>query len=208
MIILSNLEAKLYNIFLEPFLKNLKLKVAQIVGRYELNPVIDICCGTGAQVNYLQAGGRRSFGVDLNSGMIRYATTKYKSPRFLVADARRLPLKDNYFGAAILSFALHEKPEKERKSIINEALRSLKPDGLIFIVDFENPWDKKSSAGALLRNFIERLAGKEHYRFGQDFLKKGGLSALLKRLGLVTIERYHFPWAATVLVVVRRLNQS
>ena len=198
--------ARLYDILLEPFLKNMKRKVAQIVARFELNPVMDICCGPGAQVNFLKVAGLNAFGTDLDWSMIRYASTKYRNSSFFVADARELPLKDNSIGAVLLSFALHENPERERKNIIREAMRTLKPDGIIFIVDFNNPWDLKSRAGAFVRNLIERLPGKDHYQNGREFLKTGGLSAFLNRVGLVEIERYHFPLAASALVAARRKN--
>jgi len=186
----TNLMAQLYDFFLEPFLMNCKKRVAHVLHQYKLAPAIDICCGTGTQVKFLQALGIPSFGLDLDKGMIHHASKKSKIQSFLVADACHLPLRDSSFGAAILSFALHEKPEEERKIVINEALRILRPEGIILILDFENPWDKPSRWGAFLRQAIERLAGKNHYRLSQEFLRKGGLSAFLKRVNLGESERH------------------
>jgi len=66
-----------------------------------------------------------------------------------------------------------------------EARRVLASGGRFIAVDFENPWSFKSKVGALAVRAVERLAGGEHYRNGQDFLSRGGLRAFLQESGFV-----------------------
>ena len=70
-----------------------------------------------------------------------------------------------------------------------EARRVLTREGRIIILDFENPWNWPSRVGHMVISGIERLAGKEHFRNGRQFLLKGGLRAFLPEHDLRVLER-------------------
>jgi hypothetical protein len=50
---------------------------------------------------------------------------------------------------------------------------------------------------------IERMAGKEHFRNGRQFLQQGGLRSLIQQNGIEEIERHDIELAHTSVVVAR-----
>lgn len=193
----------LYDWGLEPFLRNIKKKVAHILSRFDLFPVLDICCGSGVQCYRIGGNGKSVFGLDVDSGMIRYAASKYPLIPFLCADAVKIPFKDSSLRGAILSYALHEKSPETRTKMLEEVRRILHPEGKIVFVDFEAPWSSISRMAKLYIYWIEKMAGKDHFRNGRQFLKDGGLRFFIRRHGLEEIERYDVELAHTSIVVAR-----
>jgi ubiquinone/menaquinone biosynthesis C-methylase UbiE len=55
-------------------------------------------------------------------------------------DSAALPLESASYDRALLFFLLHEQPEDVRRATIAEALRIVKPDGRIVIVDYHRPY--------------------------------------------------------------------
>lgn len=122
---------------------------------------------------------------------------------FVCGDAVQLPFKNGSVQAASISFGLHDKNPETRKAVMKEARRVLGPGGKLIAVDFEKPWNAKSRVGALFVWAIERLAPREHYRNGREFLKSGGLRAFLRANGLVEVERRDIEAGALAIVVAR-----
>jgi len=79
----------------------------------------------------------------------------------------------------------------------------LSPDGKIVFVDFETPWNKKSRMACLYIYGIERLAGKEHFENGRQFLRQGGLSSFMQQHEVEEIDRHNVELAHTGIVVAR-----
>ena len=193
----------LYDWALEPALKNMKKKVAECISHFGIYPVLDICCGSGVQCYYIIRDGDRVYGLDLDVRMIHYAASKYPRIPFVCADAVDIPIKDSSFGGVILSYALHDKLPGIRSKIIREVRRVLSPVGRIVFVDFEVPWNRKSRIASLYTYGIERMAGKNHFRNGRQFLHQGGLRSFIRNHGLEEIERHDVEAAHTGIVVAR-----
>jgi ubiquinone/menaquinone biosynthesis C-methylase UbiE len=75
---------------------------------------------------------------------IQLKNLKWKLPprtpaRLLRMDSTALSLPDARYDWVLLFFLLHEQPEAERAKTIREALRVLKPDGKLVIVDYGKP---------------------------------------------------------------------
>jgi len=75
---------------------------------------------------------------------IQLRTLKWKLPprtqtRLLRMDSTALHLPDAQYDHVLLFFLLHEQPVAERAKTIAEALRVLKPDGTLVIVDYGPP---------------------------------------------------------------------
>jgi ubiquinone/menaquinone biosynthesis C-methylase UbiE len=191
----------IYDGFLEPLLHQVRKKVRNVIIKNDLFPVLDFCCGPGAQVRWLAGPGRFSCGLDINLGMLKYAAGRREDIPFVCADAAEAPFRTAAFRAIVVSFALHEKPAEMRPRLLAEAKRLLGPAGRIVLVDFEKPWDKASRLAYLYVWLIERLAGNDHFRNGRDFLAKGGLRALLGENRFREVERHDIP-AGTCAVVV------
>lgn len=193
----------LYDLFLEPPLRSIKKRVAQFISRFDLYPVLDLCCGSGVQCYRIIGNGEGVYGLDLDAGMIHYASSKYPRIPFMCADAAHIPVKDSILKGVILSYALHDKLPETRTRMLREARRVLIPEGKIVLVDFEEPWNKKSRVASLYIYGIERLAGKEHFENGRQFLEQGGLSSFIQEYKLQEIDRHDVEMAHTGVVVAR-----
>lgn len=193
----------LYDFVLETFLRGIKGRVTEYLNKYGLFPALDICCGTGVQCQRIGKVNRSIYGLDWDFKMIKYAASKYPGLSFMCANAVQMPLKTSCLKGAVISYSLHDKPQKIRMKILEEVDRILRPDGKIVFVDFELPWNRKSRMGWLLTTGIERMAGKEHFGYGRQFLDQGGLKAFIKQNGLVEIDRHDVEPANTSIVVAQ-----
>ena len=178
--------ARFYDFTIERLVRSVRRSAGSMA---KPSPVLDICCGTGVQTRHIVDRGGEVAGLDLDDRVLRYARLKYRSLPFVQGDAGLLPFRSGIFGAAVISFALHDKPPDFRSTMIAEVKRVLKPAGNVVLVDFENAWDRKSRWGGRLTHLIERMAGGEHYRNGRQFLLEGGLQAFIPKNGLVEMER-------------------
>jgi ubiquinone/menaquinone biosynthesis C-methylase UbiE len=191
----------LYDGLLEVLLRSIKSKTAELVGGTGLSPVLDICCGTGRQAELAARGGQLSVGLDINPRLMKYAASRRPEVPFVCGDAAQPPFRASSFPAVIISFALHDKPPEIRPLILNEAKRLLAPEGRMFLVDFEPPWNKNSRRASFYVALIERLAGRRHFRNNRDFLRRGGLRALLAENGLTELERHDLEAGACAILV-------
>lgn len=198
-----SLNPLIYEWTIEPLLNRIKQKVARLVFRYDLSPVLDLCCGTGKQGHFIDLGGNRVCGLDLSFRMLSYARKKYPAIPFICADAACLPCRSGVFKGIILSYALHEKPEKIRQKIIEECRRLLRPGGKIIFVDYDNPWDRLSRFGGVFTWLIERAARGDHYKNSRQFLAKGGLSSFIRDNGLFEVKSYDLNLGSSRLVVTQ-----
>jgi 2-polyprenyl-6-hydroxyphenyl methylase/3-demethylubiquinone-9 3-methyltransferase len=97
--------------------------------------IADIGCGVGTQTLMWAAGGHRARGVDISSPLIELARQRAQvqpvSAEFFVASATELPLADQSCDLVLVSELLEHLPDWE--SCIREALRILRPGGVIYI---------------------------------------------------------------------------
>ncbi|MCK5171075.1 MAG: class I SAM-dependent methyltransferase [Bacteroidales bacterium] len=158
--------AKLYDFLLYPFLNKIRKKTAKIV--IQLNPesVIDICCGTGNQLEYLKNTDIKLTGIDLSPAMLKVA----KHIDCYEQDARDIHFPDNSFDLVMIQLALHEKSFDDQKMIIDEASRIIRNNGHLLIVDYEIN-EKTKSYSRYVINAIEFMAGKEHFRNFKEYHK-------------------------------------
>ena len=108
-------------------------------------------------------------------------------------DATRTGLKAGSFHVIIISFAIHEKDRNTQETMVNEAYRIMKKNGLMLIVDFV--FDERTTLpGKLGITLMERMAGKEHYGNFKRYIQNKGFSTLIKpeKFELVKSERKLF----------------
>ncbi len=197
----------IYDGILEPPLNRIRNKVRNLIIKNGLFPVLDLCCGPGAQAHCLAGEGRLSCGLDINLAMLKYAARRRKKIPFVCADAGQTPFQPATFKGIVISFSLHEKPVSLRPRLLAEGIRLLAPHGRLVLVDFERPWDGASRRAHLYVGLIERLAGKEHFRNGREFLAEGGLRAFIRKNNLEELERYDIS-AGTCAIVVAKPKES
>ena len=144
--------------------------------------VLDVGCGTGADlVPYYQAGCE-IHGVDLSPAMIEVARRKFDDGVDLrCGDAAALPYPDGSMDLVMTSLTLHEMSVCHRDAVFDEMVRVLCEGGRLLLNDFM-PGPYAFPAGWGVRAFIlilEIMAGREHYRNGREFLRRGGLASLV-----------------------------
>lgn len=176
--------APVYDLFLDPFLKPVHKRIVSLARGREARRCVDLCCGTGALACRLGRSGLFCVGVDLSGDMLFRATRKQCSgTRFLHGDAAASGLREEGFDLVSICFALHEKSEPLRLSILAEALRLLAAGGVLIVVDYFGP----GKGGRLVRTLastVERVAGPKHYRNFKNYMARGGLIPLLGQCGI------------------------
>lgn len=172
-----------YETLVDPLLRDLRKFTPEFSGMKAGDRVIDVCCGTGAQVLEYGRRGIIATGIDSSPDMLQTAARNRMrqgaaNVSFQLADATNLPFPDGYFNYATVCFGLHDKEKPIRYQIISEMKRTVKQDGALILIDFQVPLPR--NAWAVFARGIEFLAGGAHYRGFKDYLANGGLQDILK----------------------------
>lgn len=109
--------------------------------------VIDIGCGSGIFSRLWLELGARLVGIDESSEMLSIAQKKDDQGLYRVMDMHELDYPDDYFDAAVSSFALEFT--KDPAKVVSEARRVVKPGGSVLIGTI-------SSEGAYGKDYIAR----------------------------------------------------
>lgn len=111
----------------------LRLKARQ--GSCPLLDVLDIGCGAGTQSLLWSEAGHRYVGIDINEPLINLARKRSAehglNHRFEVASATELPFPEASFDICVMPELLEHVPPWD--DCLREAMRCLKPDGLLYI---------------------------------------------------------------------------
>ena len=95
--------ASIYDFILYPFLNKTRQKTAKIINQLNPESLIDICCGTGNQLKYLNHTKIKLTGIDHSEVMLKAA----KNLNCYNQDAREIQFPDKYFDMALIQLALH-----------------------------------------------------------------------------------------------------
>jgi ubiquinone/menaquinone biosynthesis C-methylase UbiE len=172
-----------YSTIIDPFLRDIRIFISKFSGIKPGSNVLDVCCGTGDQVFYWAEEGMDAFGADFNPNMIRLAQNDKrnkgaKNVFFRIGDATKLPFEDGFFDCVSISLALHEMEKSVRDKVVSEMKRVVKKKGKLIFTDFQVPFSQKLYGYII--NAIEYLLGHSSYEFFKDYVKRGGLPAILK----------------------------
>ena len=193
--------AKLYDLLLYPFLNKIRKKTAKII--IQLNPksVIDICCGTGNQLEYLKNTDIKLTGIDLSPAMLKVA----KHIDCYEQDARDIQFSDNSFDLVMIQLALHEKSFDDQKMIIDEASSITRNNGNLLNVDYEiNEKTKPYSRNVI--NAIEFLAGKEHFKNFKEYHKNECTNKLISNNVFLLEKKVLIAGKSMALQIYRKTN--
>ena len=177
--------ARWYDPIFDKLLGGLRELVARVAAPHEGLVVLDIGCGTGAQITIYDNAGCQVHGIDLSEPMLEIARSKLDQRAVIsVGDALQIPYADQTFDLVISSLFVHQLKPGQRAGMLEEALRVLKPAGKLVLVDFHHE-DRRTLPGKLTYIFIsiiEFFAGWEHYSNSRDFLARGGIPDLAANL--------------------------
>lgn len=169
--------------------------------------VLDVGCGTGSDLQLYARSGCRVYGVDVSPAMLKMAEKRLGSEADLrLGSAARLPFTADGFDLVMASYTLHEIEPGERSAMVAEMKRVAKPEGRILITDFlAGPYRAlRGWVHTTVRYMYERLAGGEHFRNGREFLRRGGLDALVAGSGLKVSEAYRLRGGAVGMVLLQK----
>jgi ubiquinone/menaquinone biosynthesis C-methylase UbiE len=149
--------------------------------------VLDVGAGTGRLAPRIGAGieplGRLVL-VDASDVMLEQARRLGRLGDGAVSQigvATELPFADRSFDRVLLSWVLHELPEAEQSQALSEALRVLKPGGLVVVLDHGRP---TSPAGRLWWKLVKRGLASPDERQSLAFYLEHPADEVLQRLGL------------------------
>ena len=102
--------------------------------------ILDVGCGTGQLINYLNNQGFEVSGCDLSVEAIRLAPNKIRN-KIKRATATRLPFKNESFDLVASISVIEHLTKAQATRFIKEAKRVLKKGGFIFLVtpNFSSP---------------------------------------------------------------------
>jgi ubiquinone/menaquinone biosynthesis C-methylase UbiE len=176
-----------YETLIDPLLRDVRKFTPGFSGMKAGDRVIDVCCGTGAQVLEYARHGIVATGIDIDPSMLGTAERnkirqKAVNVSFQLSDAAALPFPDGSFDYTTVSLGLHDKEKPVRYRIVSEMKRIIKKDGALVIIDYNVPLPVNVPAASA--RAIEFLAGRSHYQAFRDFYARGGIDDILKNHGL------------------------
>ncbi len=172
-----------YENLIDPVLRNVREIIPEFSGMKAGDEVLDVCCGTGAQVIEYSQHDILATGIDKEQSMLSVALKNKEelnsvNASFYLADATSLPFDDNSFDYVSICFGLHDKEKDIRNKVVSEMKRVVKQEGFLVLADFKVPLPK--NMWAMFARIIEFVAGGSHYRGFKDFNNSGGLKKILK----------------------------
>jgi demethylmenaquinone methyltransferase/2-methoxy-6-polyprenyl-1,4-benzoquinol methylase len=184
-------EGWLYHFLVDPLLR----RVHRLV-RSQVKPgstLIDIGCGTGELLFSLADVGSELVGVETSKRMWSFADRQARARGFnnvqiLFGDGAKLEnFSAGSFDYAIACMVLHEMDESQRLPVLNEMQRLASN---LILVDYRVP--PPANLAAAMCRFIERLAGRRHFRNYASFINNGGLLPLCETLNLTVQKQLTF----------------
>ena len=197
-----------YKTLIDPLLRDIRKFTPKFSGMNAGDRVLDVCCGTGAQVLEYGRRGIIATGIDTNPSMLSIAVRnktrqELANVSFQLADATNLPFPDGYFDYVSVSFGLHDKEKPIRDKVISEMKRVVKQEGALVSIDYQVPLPK--NVWATFARIIEFLAGGLHYQGFKDYLRNGGPEETFKIHGLHEDCRAYLKSGLVVIVKVRNI---
>ena len=172
--------AKIYDPMLYLALNPIRLAVMEELSQHKDSVILDLCCGTGNQLKLLSKNGFKNLHcLDLSEAMLDVAKKGGYPLKIYNKDATETNFDDAAFDIVMLSFAIHEKDRATQEKMLEEAHRILKEGGTILIVDFSFD-EKTTKLGKVGIDFIEKMAGGEHYLNFKKYIANNGLESLIK----------------------------
>lgn len=148
-----------------------------------LKTVLDVGCGTGRLVKFLNENGFEAYGCDKADQAVEQARRLNKKRAVIKASATSLPFENHSFDLVISISLIEHLNLNEAEKFLIEADRILKPNGFVFLItpNFSSP--------------ARYLLGKKWFAYfdptHKNFFTPKNLSQLLKNKGFGNIKLRH-----------------
>ena len=197
-----------YDTLIDPFLKDMRPFIAQFAGMNPGDRILDVCCGTGAQVLEYGRRGIIATGIDISPSLLSIAVRnktrqKLTNVSFQLADATNLPFLDGYFDYVSVSFGLHDKISEVRNRVVSEMKRVVKQHGALILADYQVPLPR--NIWAIAARSIEFFVDGSHYEGFKDYLGSGGLDGILRTHTLREERRARVKSGLVVIVKAKKI---
>ena len=181
--------ASLYDGAVEPFNKGIRKYAFKVADVQPGIDVLEVGCGTGANLELFLEHGCNISGIDLSPAMLKIAADKLgQRAKLVTSDAADMQeFSDSSFDLVIAMLTLHEMPQSIRVKVLREMRRVMKKEGRILLVDYHTG-PLRMPMGLIYKGiilFFEVAAGREHYKNYRNFIKNGTLPPLIKQTGLL-----------------------
>jgi len=129
-------------------------------------PVLDVACGGGRHLLWLERHGFAAFGTDPDAACLRHARAvlerEARAVRVAVADARELPFAGGRFGAVIAHRALDRGPAADVRRAVTEVARVLRHEG-VFVGTLlsTRTWERDAAGASVARHFCDEAAARD-----------------------------------------------
>lgn len=198
--------AGLYDRLFEPINRGLRLLGLRMFIPRRGSSVLDVGCGTGTHLALYQRFECQLHGIDSSPAMLAHARSRLGDAADLrLGDAQHIPFDDDSLDLVIAMLALHEMEHEMRMAVLGEMSRVMAPDGRMLLIDF-HPGRAEPFQGWLTKLIIwlsEIAAGRRHFRNYRQFMRIGGIPALLADTPLV-IDRQKIVSGALSLHLIRQ----
>ena len=140
--LITGYRARTYD-FRGPLWNRIKVRHLSFVNPGPKQRVLDVGCGTGKSLLLLSQKCDKSvelYGVEPSTDMLKQAKAQLDGNAKLESGtAQALPYADNYFDFVISTQVMHHLPTQEKKKMLKEMHRVLKPGGNIVVSDWGKP---------------------------------------------------------------------
>jgi|SRR3989339_79689 len=123
-----------YDRDMNPIFFGIRAKIIKrLIKEYKPKKALDIGCGTGGFLDYFHNDFKAAIGIDSSEAMINFALKnhKRKNIKYMLGSDFPLPFDENSFDL-VLSMGTLEY-SKSQKNHIDEVLRVLKKNGILFL---------------------------------------------------------------------------
>lgn len=168
--------------------------------------ILDVGCGTGRFLRQVARAlpDARLYGLDLSKHYLGEARRNFEPEidvSFIVENAESIPFADGHFDVVTSVFMLHELPKPVRRRVVREAVRVLKPGGILVLCDSAQVSDSGDMEDILLS-----FPRSYHEPFYRGYLTDD-LAGILRSAGHLAVESSE-PHLVSKVVVGRRRQSS
>lgn len=156
--------------------------IKKIAKKHRLKNILDVGCGTGRLVKFLQKNGFQAVGVDNSKKAVKKARALNNLKTISFGSADKLHFKDQSFDLITSISVIEHLTPNQAKEFIIETRRILKPGGFLFLVtpNYATP--------------LRIISGKNWFAYKDpthiNFYSPASLTSLLRKNGFDNFRCY------------------